>query len=98
MTNLYLVHCGFYDPQVSNGLYEFHVNILVVAESFEGARAKAKADPVVIQKRMHIDGIQMIEAVQGYRLALSEDKALNQETRVHFKNHRELATAPVSGN
>jgi hypothetical protein len=88
---LFLVHCGFYDPQVSNGLYEFHVNLLVAAESFEVARMRAKIEPEFIRKRMHIDGIQMIEAVKGYRLGLSEDLALEGQTLITLKHHRDLA-------
>jgi hypothetical protein len=42
---LYLVHCGFYDSELSDGLYESHTNIFVAAESFEDARARAKSDP-----------------------------------------------------
>lgn len=92
---LFLVHCGFYDPQVSNGLYEFHVNLLVVAESFEVARMKAKIEPEFIRKRMHVDGIQMIEAVKGYRLELSEDLALDGQSQITLKHHRDLAPAPT---
>lgn len=90
---LFLVHCGFYDPQVSNGLYEFHVNLPVVAETFEGARIKAKSEPEFLQKRMHIDGIQMIEAVKGYRLELSEDLVLAGQSQITLKHHRDLASA-----
>lgn len=44
---LYMIHCGFYDPDLCDGLYEGHVNFFVAAESFEDARAKAKLIPVV---------------------------------------------------
>jgi len=90
---LFLVHCGFYDPQVCNGLYEFHVNLLIVAESFEMARMKAKIEPEFIQKRMHIDGLQMIEAVKGYRLELSLDLALEDRSLIILKHHHDLAPA-----
>ena len=42
---VYLVHCGFYDPELCEGLYEGHVNFFVAAESFDDARAKAKLIP-----------------------------------------------------
>lgn len=37
---LFLVHCGFYDSDLCDGLYEGHVNFFVTADSFEGARAQ----------------------------------------------------------
>ena len=39
---LYMVHCGFYDADICEGLYESHVNYFVAAEDFAGARARAK--------------------------------------------------------
>jgi len=38
---LYLVHCGFYDVELCDGLYESHVNFFVAAKSFEDARVQA---------------------------------------------------------
>ena len=38
---LYLVHCGFYDKDICDGLYESHVNFFVSADHFEEARQKA---------------------------------------------------------
>lgn len=40
---LYLVHCGFYDEEVSEGIYEFHVNLPVIAESLD---ATTQIDPI----------------------------------------------------
>ena len=61
--NLYLVHCGYYDNEISSGIYEFHVNFMVAAMSFEDARAKAKEIPEFRAKKMHVDGLQEIAAV-----------------------------------
>lgn len=90
---LYLVHCGFYDADLCDGIYESHVNFFVVAESFEDARARAKAFPEFKARRMHVDGIQEIQAVQGYDIRLNESPALRGESRIVSHRHRELAPA-----
>ena len=93
---LYLVHCGFYDPELQDGIYESHVNVLVAATSFEEARAKAKLDPDFQKKRMHVDGLQEIEAVRGYRISLEEDASLEGKSLVTSNRHRDLAPKPAN--
>ncbi len=65
---LYLIHCGFYDDEISDGIYEFHVNIPVVGESMDAAKSKVRTNPSFQRKKMHIDGIQEIKAVDGFRI------------------------------
>lgn len=77
---LYLVHCGFYDPDVCDGLYEGHVNYFVVAETFDDARSKAKLIPEFQSKRMHVDSLQEVVAVGGHRVKLELDISLKAET------------------
>ncbi|MBK9324343.1 MAG: hypothetical protein IPM97_15570 [Bdellovibrionaceae bacterium] len=92
--NLYLVHCGFYDTEVCDGLYESHVNFFVCAETFEEARVKAKLIPEFQAKRMHVDGLQEIQAVSGYKVILEADANLQNQTRVVNLKHRDLAPKP----
>lgn len=92
MPNLYLVHCGFYD-QDFGGIYESHVNLFVAAESFEEARVQAKQLDVFRSKRMHIDGIQLISAVQGWTVNLEREPLMGQKSIVINKTFRELAPA-----
>lgn len=91
---LYLVHCGFYDNEVCDGLYESHVNFFVSAESFEEARAKAKALPEFQAKRMHVDGLQEIQAVSGFKVHLEHDLSLDGQTQIINFKHRDLAPKP----
>ncbi len=88
---LFLVHCGFYDSELCDGIYESHVNLFVVADSFEDARSKVKFSPEFKAKRMHVDGIQEIQAVNGYSIFTKEDPALNGKTIVISSRHRDLA-------
>lgn len=93
---LFLVHCGFYDAELCDGVYEAHVNYFVVAESFEDARAKAKLHPEFQKKRMHVDGLQLVEAVNGYRISAMQDESLNGQTLLTSSRHRDLASKPAT--
>jgi hypothetical protein len=91
---LFLVHCGFYDGEVFDGVYESHVNFFVAAESFDDARAKARLNPTFQGKKMHVDGLQRVDAVDGHEVALRENPALDGATRVVGHRHRDLAPKP----
>lgn len=69
---LFLIHCGFYDETISNGIYEFHINIPVVASNEDEAKSRVRLDPQFIAKKMHIDGIQKIESVDGYTITFAK--------------------------
>lgn len=88
---LFVVHCGFYDQDVLDGVYESHVNFVVAAASFEDARARVKLEPDFQRKKMHVDGLQLIEAAQGYRVRLEQDPALEGRSEVTSSRHRDLA-------
>ena len=57
---LFLVHTGYYDKKNSDGFYEQHTNIFVIAKSVYEAREKVKQNEEYIDKKMHIDGIKEI--------------------------------------
>lgn len=88
---LYLVHCGFYESELFDGIYEFHVNFFIAASTFEEAIKKTKALPEFQRQRMHVDGLQEVMAVNGYRLYLNEDTKLEGKTVFTSKKHRDLA-------
>ena len=92
--NLYLVHCGFYDSEVCDGLYGSHVNFFVAAESFEDARLRAKAIPEFSKRKMHIDGLQAVHAVAGYKVSLQKDDQLEGQSVIVNHKHRDLAPKP----
>lgn len=89
---LYLVHCGYYDNSVLGGVYESHVNFFVVAESFEQARAKAKLNALYQEKRMHVDGLQQLDAIDGFRLTLTEDSTLLGQSQMLTDKYRGLSS------
>lgn len=91
---LYLVHCGFYDTSLCDGIFESHVNYFVAAESFETARVKIKSHPEFQKKRMHIDGIQEIRTIDGFRIVLEKEESLDSQTEIISHRHRDLAPKP----
>lgn len=93
---LYLVHCGFYDADVCDGVYESHANFMVAAQSFEEARAKVKELPEFKLKRMHVDGLQEVAAVNGCRVSLEQDASLEGKTILVNHKHRDLAPKPTA--
>lgn len=82
MPRLYMVHCGFYDAAVGNGLFEGHTNIFVCAEDFEEARSKAREHPDFKRLKMHIDGLLEIQTVEGHHVLVQKDKKLQGATRI----------------
>ena len=72
MKKLFLIHTGFYDKKILDGFYEQHTNILVVAKDVYSAKQKIKSHKDYIDKKMHIDGIQKIENIDGYEIQLKK--------------------------
>jgi len=93
---LYLVHVGFYDLELCDGIYESHANYFVVAEDFESARAKAKAMPEFKKRKMHVDGLQEIDVVDGHAIMPVLDTKYEGVTRVVSHRHRDLAPKPAT--
>ena len=69
---LFQVHTGFYDPNISDGFYEGHTNIFVCAKDEEDARKIVKEKTEYKMLKMHIDGIQEISVVDGYKVELAK--------------------------
>ena len=89
--NLYNIHCGFYDEEIFNGIYEFHINIPVAAKTIEEAKIKGRQLPIFQKKKMHIDGIQEIKIVSGYQIILDPtDDILNHVSVIENYQHRDL--------
>jgi len=79
---LFLIHVGFYDPEIMEGLYEQHSNYFVVAQNIKEAKQKAKLNPVYKRKKMHIDGIQELNVVDGFRINLIPE--INENNAVTY--------------
>jgi hypothetical protein len=47
---LFLIHVGFYDREIMEGLYEEHSNYFVVAKNIKEAQKKALLNPIYKRK------------------------------------------------
>lgn len=83
----FIVHCGFYDPNISSGLWESHTNLLIAALNLDDARARAKARPDFKKLKMHVDGIQEVVAVDGHRVELIADESFDGKTLVRRQKY-----------
>ena len=79
---LFLIHVGFYDPDIMEGLYEQHSNYFVVAEDIKDAKQKAVINPTYKRKKMHIDGIQELHDVDGYDIILVKNRS-NKKPKIY---------------
>ena len=48
---LFLIHVGFYDPEIMEGLYEQHSNYFVVAQNIKEAKKKARLNLIYKRKK-----------------------------------------------
>ena len=87
---LYLIHVGFYDPDIMEGLYEQHVNYFVVAENVVDAKKKARENTIYKKKKMHIDGIQELKIIDGYRINLIKDDLSNDTVNYGYDDVKTL--------
>ena len=70
--NLYMVHVGYYDPSIGEGLYEVHMNFFTAAEDSKKAKENVLNLKEFQDKKMHIDGIKELSYVDGYSISLQE--------------------------
>ena len=85
---LYMAHVGFYEP--SNGIYEIHSNIFVVAENIQDAKNKIKNKTIFIEKNMHIDGIQELINVDDYDIHLQKKQCDADNPIYHYQDIKHL--------
>ena len=87
---LYLIHVGFYDTDIIDGLYEQHTNYFVVAKNVMDAKIKAKKNSIYKKKKMHIDGIQELNIIDGYRINLIWDDSSDDMVNYNYDDVKTL--------
>ena len=87
---LFLIDVGFYDPDIMEGLYEQHSNYFVVAENIKGAKHKAQKKPIFKKKKMHIDGIQELNIIDGFRIELVTEESNNDAINYSYDTVKKL--------
>ncbi len=91
---LFLAHCGFYDQTLAEGgrnIFESHHNFYVAASDAAEAKARVKEKALFKDKKMHVDGLHEISAVDGYRVVLEPEAAAGGGVRsVSYDEARSL--------
>ena len=87
---LYLIHVGFYDPELMDGLYEQHSNFFVVAKDVKEAKSRAKRIQMFQNKNMHIDGMQELNLVDGYRVNLVKETGTKETVNYSYDEVKKL--------
>ena len=87
---LYLIHVGFYDSNLMEGLYEQHANYFVVAKNVVDAKKKARQNSIYKKKKMHIDGIQELNIIDGYRINLIGDDSSDDTVNYGYDDIKTL--------
>ena len=87
---LFMVHVGFYDRSIGEGLYETHLNYFIAAENAKEAKTKAHSLEEFQAKSMHIDGIKEISNVQGYEVNLVKNEKQKEEQILGYDESKEL--------
>ena len=72
------------------------MNFFVVAADFVEARAHAKKIPEFQNNKMHVDGMQIIEAVSGFKIGLTYDSELNDKSVISIQKHRDFASKAIT--
>lgn len=85
---LYIVHVGYYDYEI--GMYELHSQFLIPAENAKIAKNIVINKSIFKEKKMHIDGIQEINNVEGYQINLEKTDFRTENRILSYAEIKEL--------
>ncbi|MDP7037413.1 MAG: DUF1543 domain-containing protein [Candidatus Marinimicrobia bacterium] len=87
---LYMIHVGFYDSELMDGLYEQHGNYFVAADTSKDAKIQVSEKPTFKHKKMHIDGIKEVNTVDGFQVTLVKDPGNNSSVSYSYDEVKKL--------
>ncbi|MDA9916339.1 hypothetical protein N9E05_00195 [Gammaproteobacteria bacterium] len=87
---LFMVHVGFYDAEVGEGIYESHMNFFIAASNAKSAKKKTFNLEQFKNKKMHIDGIKEISDVEGYKVILEKSSYKNKSKVYSYNESKKL--------
>ena len=88
---LYLVHTGYYNTEIMGGLYEQHTNYFVVAKNLNAAKKRARLNLAFKKNKMHIDGIQELNTVDGYKIKLVKDDIIDDMVIYNYDDVKNIS-------
>ncbi len=83
---LFMVHVGYYDKSIGEGIYETHLNYFVAAKDPKDAKNKTESILEFKEKSMHIDGMKEIKNVDGYKVSLVKDSMAESGEVLSYKD------------
>ena len=87
---LFMIHVGFYDDQVGEGIYESHINFFVAAGNAKSANKIIMRMDEFRNKKMHIDGIKEITNVDGYEVHLTKNPQQKKSKVYSYNESKKL--------
>ena len=87
---LFMVHVGYYDKSIGEGLYETHLNYFVAAQDAKDAKKKAHQLSEFQERSMHIDGMKEISSVDGYKVTLEKDSESQPGEVISYDESKDL--------
>tara|TARA_Y100000590_G_scaffold92544_2_gene104666 strand:- start:17258 stop:17527 length:270 start_codon:yes stop_codon:yes gene_type:complete len=88
--NLYMVHVGYYDPSVGEGLYEIHMNFFTAAKDSKEAKENILKQKEFKDRKMHIDGIKELSYVDGYKVSLNKSAEDKEQEILDYDDSKKL--------
>lgn len=85
-----MMHVGYYDKNIGDGIYEVHLNYFVAALNPKDAKFKTHSFVEFQEKSMHIDGIKEISFVDGYEVVLKESSEVHDGEIIQYDDAKEL--------
>jgi len=87
---LFMIHCGFYDPCLYDGIYESHINLFVAAPNFEEAKNQVRKNPDFKERQMHVDGLQELQTINGFTVRLEPNPEQEGRTIILSNRYKDL--------
>ena len=87
---LFMVHVGYYDKSIGEGLYETHLNYFVAAKDAKEAKNKTYKLSEFQERSMHIDGMKEISSVDGYKVTLKKDAGSESGEVISYDDTKNL--------
>lgn len=83
---LFIIHAGYYDDEI--GIYELHTNFFAVAKDIHEVKKLILEKEIFKRKKMHIDAVQEIDVVEGYKVVLNKDES--NETKLNSYDYTQM--------
>ena len=82
--NLYMVHVGYYDPSVGEGIYEHHMNFFIVAENPKQAKKKVLELKEFQDKSKKPDNGMFLQAIKDLNIDVKKSYMIGDRSADYY--------------